>query len=114
MSGLTDLLLVQEWCDAGRPTEYHSSGIVFVLCLVTLDFDYEMAYLLEVREGPGGEWSRFVYAYVKHAGSAEVVVKKGRDEMDLFSPYNNGDRHRQTTIDFVHWTYEQRKSRGKQ
>lgn len=41
--------LAEAWLDAGRPSEWSAPTGEFIHCACTRDYDYEMAYCLEVR-----------------------------------------------------------------
>lgn len=53
--------LAEHWLDAGRPSEWSAPTGEFVHCACTRDFDYEMAYCLEIRSAADQCDMAFVY-----------------------------------------------------
>jgi hypothetical protein len=55
------------WLDADAPYEWTAPDGTYIIRTALLDFDYHMAYLLQVRDG----WNAsHLFCYQKHAGTA--------------------------------------------
>lgn len=68
---LTATGLAMEWRDAGRLVEYEASDGDSIVVYGTIDFDYDMAYLLRVDHDGGRKgcsWLAVRQLHVPHAG----------------------------------------------
>lgn len=117
MDTLTGTQLFREWLIQGhnkaagdnRPYEYKASDGSFILWKSTLDFDYEMSYLLEVRSGDDGRSVDYLFGYEKHAGAVDITVEWANSPKRLEEPYDEWHDHQREVVHrFVDWTYEMR------
>lgn len=101
LSTLSGLELFRWWIDeADKPCEEHAPDGSFVLHKATLDFDYMMGYLLEVRQDTVRD---FLFCFRRHGDGPDFV--QWRNQPHVFWPDDGGDNGRLAAKEWVDYCY---------
>lgn len=100
-STLSGTELFRWWIDvAGKPCEEHAPDGSFVLHKATLDFDYMMGYLLEVRQDKTRD---FLFCFRRHAEGPDFV--QWRNRAHVFWPEGGEDEGRLAAREWVDYCH---------
>ena len=107
--------LAYQWCAAERPSEFTASDKSFIHCQATLDFDYEMGYLLTVRsehEHDKHTKMDWLFVHIKHGGCDLIEVEWAQAPIHFDWMNADWDAIREHTVEVIHrwtdWVYELR------